>query len=244
MTDYTTYTPLKRIVSYFLDEKNLSHDEADKAWIIAFRGLVLLNQSIAAEPKTVRLPVEGNKTVSMPSDCISWSKIGILNSNGEVSTLKINNALTTFADTNTSRLGKLTPDVASSYPLLISSPYYYNYGYNGQYQAFFGIGGGLVQYGECRVDEKNRLVILNPEFRHDSIIFEYLSSPQNDNDYEIQTCLQEAVIAFLSWKFNLGSRQDFYGAAIEGRRSLPGKKVTLQTLAQTIRETNGMYVKA
>ncbi len=244
-TDIGQYVPLKQVVSYFLDENNLSHDELDKAWVLAFRALVLLNQSIAAEPLTVRLPVDGNKTVTLPSDYLRWSKIGILDNHGQISTLKVNTALTNYKDNSPARIERLTADVNDSLPYLIGSPYYYNYGYNGVYQTMFGVaGGGLVQYGECVVDEKNGVIILSPEFRYDSVMLEYISSPQKNNDYEIQTVLQEAVIAFLNWKYKFGTRQDFYGAAIEGRRSLPGKRVTLQEVAQTIRSSYGMYVQS
>lgn len=244
MTDITRFVPLKGIVSMFLDANGLSWDEMDRAWIIAFRALVDLSQSIAAEPKTVRLPLNGNKTVTIPSDYLSWSKIGILDSNGQISTLKVNSALTTYKDSNPNRISQLTPDIATTFPLLAGSPYFYNYGYDGVYQNLFGIGGGLVQYGECRVDETNNVIILNPEFRYDSIMLEYLSSPQNDDDYQIQIVLQEAVIAFIEWKYKLAPRELYYAAAIQGRRSLPGKKVTLQVIAQVIRESSGFYIKS
>lgn len=241
--DYTQYSSLKRITAMALDEMSMTYDEIDKAWIFSFRALQLMNQQFAAEPKTIRIKKNGNQTVTLPTDYISWSKIGVLNSNGEVSTLKINNALTTYNSNSPNRISSLTADIASNLPALYSAPYYYNFYYNGTYQALFGVGGGLIQYGECRVDELNGVIILNPEFRYDSIILEYLSSPQDDDDYQIPTFLQEAVIAFIKWKYNRGTRQEFYGAAEEGRRALPKKKVILQEIAQVVRETTGMYLK-
>lgn len=244
MTDVESYVKLKRIISYFIDENNLSADELDKAWVLAFRALVLLNQQIAAEPITFRLPVNANKTVNFPSNGLSWSKIGVMDEGGRVSTLKINSALTTFRDNNPNRLSRLTPDINSGLSDLCNSPNFFNYGYNGQYQVLFGVGGGLIQYGECKVDDVNRVVILPPDFRFDSILFECAISPEKNNDYEIQTVLQEAVIAFLNWKYKLGDRALFYAAAVEGRRALPKKKFTLQHAAQVIRENSGQFLKA
>lgn len=244
MTDFTKYISLKRIVAMAIDEIGLSHDEMDRGWIFAFRSLALLNQMVAAEPITVRLPKNGNQTVDLPSDYLSWSKIGIMDEQGKVSTLKVNNALTTFKDNNPNRIADLTPDVRTEFPYLCNAPFFYNYGYNGIYQNLFGIGGGLIQYGECRVDEANKIIILDPNFQYSTIILEYLSSPQLNNDYEIQAVLQEAVIAFVKWKFKMGSRDEFYAAAIEGRRSLPNKKVTLQQVAEAIRSSYGMYLKS
>lgn len=228
----------------FIDENNLPFDEADKAWVLAFRALVLLNQQIAAEPITFRLPVNGNKTVNFPTNALGWSKIGIMDNNGQVSTLKINNALTTFKDANPNRLSHLTPNINTCLGVLATAPLFFNYGYNNGYQPMFGVGGGLIQYGECRVDETNRVVILPPDFQYDSILFECAVSPEKNNDYEIQTVLQEAVIAFLNWKYKKGDRALFYAAAVEGRRALPGKRFNLQQAAQVIRETGGQYIKA
>jgi len=170
---------------------------------------------------------------------MSWTKIGIMTDNGQISTLKINNALSTLKDTNPNRVSHLEADINSNVNLLINSPYYFNYNYNGIYQTLFGVGGGLIQYGECRVDEKNRVIILPTDFKYDSILIEYLSAPEKDSDYQIQTVLQEAIIAFIAWKFKFTDRTPFYAAAVEGRRALPGKKVTLQRVNQVIRESSG-----
>jgi hypothetical protein len=205
---------------------------------------VALGFQISFEPITVRLPVAANKTVKFPSDCISWTKIGILNNAGEVSSLRINNALTTYRDTNPNRISQLTPDVQNAIPSLLGHPFFFNYYDNGLFYNLFGVGGGLIQYGSCRVDEKNRVVILEPDFGYSSIIFEYISSPEKNGDYAIQIQLQEAVIAFIEWKFKLNTDQNFYARTIEGQRTLPGKKVTLQTINQVIREPNGMKLRS
>lgn len=244
MTDVTPYVPLSRCVAYFLDEYNKSSGDEDKAWVMAFRSLVDLGFNISAEPKSVRLPVAGNKTVQFPPDLLTWTKIGILNNNGEISTLKINNGLTLFKDNNPNRLEQITPDIDSAIPTLLGTPYYINYYNNGYYNTLFGIGGGLIQYGECRVDPKNRLIVLSPDFQYPHIVIEYLSSPEKDRDYQIQIHLQEAVVAFIAWKFKLAPAQEYYDRCIEARRRLPGKKATLSTINQVIREATGQYLKS
>jgi hypothetical protein len=229
-------------VSYALDQCNKSMNEFDSFWILAFRALVACTYSVTGEPLTFRLPVLPNKTVSFPSSCLLWTKIGVLSGGGQISTLKINNALTTYADTNPGRLGKLTSDVNDNASLLTSAPFYLNYYYNGNCGHLYGTGSGLVQYGECRIDEKNRLVILHPEFQYDAIMFECICSPEKNGDYEVPTVLQEAIIAFILWKKKLGPEIDFYNRLTEARRSMPNKKVTLQEIAQVIREDTGFYM--
>lgn len=243
-TDIQKYVPLRTIVAYALDEQDKSGGDFDKCWILAFRALVHLGQSIAWEPITVRIPVNGNMTATLPSDYIGWSKIGILTDDGKVSTLKISTSISTFKDTNPNRLDYLTPDINTQIPLLLSAPFFFNYFDNGYYYNLYGVGGGLLQYGECRVDEQNGIIVFPPDFKYSSIILEYLSSPQKNGDYTITIGLQEAVIAFIKWKLKTGSRDEYYAAAEEGRRTLPGKKVTLQIIAEVVRENGGMFLKA
>lgn len=240
MSDIQSYVPLKTIVSYTLDENNSSDGDFDRLWVLAFRALVDMLFDITAEPITVRLPVNGNQTVNFPSDYLSWVKIGILNADGQVSTLKINNAISTFKDNNPNRLSQLDPDITDKLPILLNSPFYVNYFYNGMYQPLFGVGGGLIQYGECRVDEENRIVVLSPHFKYTHIIFEYLSSPQRNGDYTVPIQAQEAIIAFIKWKNKTGTREEYIAEKIAARRRMPKKRVTLQQVNQVLRESNGM----
>lgn len=238
------YVSLKVCVSFFLEQYDKSIGDFKKAWRLAFRAMDQLNYQIADEPKTVRLPVGANKTVPFPSDYRRWIKIGILNSTGEVSTLRINNALTTFKDNNPNRLAKINGDINDSIPFLTSNTFFLNYFYNGSYMPLFGVQGGLIQYGECRVDETNNVIILSPDFQYDSIILEYMSCPQMDGDYMIVDSMKEAIIAFIGWKMKLAPREEFYAAAVEARRTLPGKRVDLQTINQILRESTGMKLLA
>lgn len=243
-TDIEQYVPLKTIVSYMVDETNESIGSYDRAWVLAFRALVDMLFDVTAEAITVRLPILGNKTVPFPEDYLSWIKIGILNENGEVSTLKINDALTTYKDTNPNRIERLTSDVNDSAPLLLGSPFYLNYYYNNTYQPLFGIAGGLIQYGEVRVDDKNNLLVLPPDFRFDHVIFEYISSPKKNGDYHVPIVAQEAIIAFIKWKSKTGSRDEYYGAKVEARRRMPKKKVHLQKINQILRESEAQKLRS
>lgn len=243
-TDIELYVPLKTIVSYTMDENDKSDGDFDKFWVLSFRALVDMLFEVTAEPITLRLPVNGNKTVDFPSDYLMWTKIGILTDKGEVSALRINNALTTFKDNNPNRLTQIKGDIDEGLPLLINSPFYVNYFYDGMYQPLFGVGGGLIQFGGCRVDENNRVVILEPDFKYTSIIFEYISSPQKNDDYTVPITAQEAIIAFIKWKAKLGPRAEYYAAKVEARRRMPKKKVTLQGISQVLRESEAMKLRS
>ena len=103
------YVPLKMAISFAMDELHKSDGDEDELWLQGLRCLLLLNQQISAEPKTVRIPMNANQTATIPAGYISWSKIGLLNNNGEINTLQINNSLTKWRDNNPNRLSLLTP---------------------------------------------------------------------------------------------------------------------------------------
>lgn len=227
-----------------LDEELKSHADFDRCWIIALRGLVVMEFDIAGQPQTVRLPVAPNKTVAFPDGLLSWSKIGLVDDNGQINTLKINTALTTFRDNNPNRLSDLNPDINTSIGSLAVVPYYANYYYNGNAYNLYGYGNGVITYGDCNVDEKNRVIILEPNFKYSDILVEGIVAPSKESDYQIFTCLQEALIMFIRWKLKLAKREEFYAEMTAGRRRLPKKKFVLQTINQVLRESDGMKMRS
>lgn len=234
------YESIQAVVSYFLDQYDKSIGDQDKAYLMAYRGLSNMHYNTIAEPKTVRLPVNANQTVYLPADYTAWVKIGILNNNGEVSVLRVNNALTTFRDDNANRLSLLTADVNDGWIGNRDAPFL-NYFNNGIYAPLYGIGGGLVTFGDCRVDEKNNIIVLGTTFRYPHVILEYISCPEKDQEYMVDVRLREALVAFIAWKFNLDSRQNFYAAQVEARRMI--NPIKMQSFEQVIRENQKFCIK-
>lgn len=243
-SDIDFQTPLTTIVAYFSDANGKSEGDQDQAWLLGLRALTDLNYEFAGQITTVRLPKNANQTVSFPAGVLSWTKVGLLNENGQTVTIKVNNSFTKWRDLNPNRIELLTPDVNNSIGALTAAPLFLNYYYNGNYANLFGVNSGLIQYGECRVDEINRVIILAPDFKYDHVMFEYLSAPQKQEDYMVPTALQEAVVAFIEWKLKLAPREMYIAAKIEARRRMPNKKVTLQQISQVVRESNGMKLRS
>lgn len=245
MSDISRYTPIKECVAMALDEENKSDRERDKGWVFAFRGYRLMGFAATWEPKTVRLPINGNLTVTLPADYITWTKIGVMNASNEISTLKINRSLSKYKDNNPNRQNYLTPDVpTNNFWNIALNPFYLNYYFGNWYTPLFGLGNGLVQFSDINVDEKNNVIVLGPTYPFNDITLEYISSPEKDSDYMIETCLAEAIITFIRWKFKLATENEFYARFKEGRRSLPGKRFSLQEANQAIRENAGYKLKA
>jgi hypothetical protein len=234
-TDLEQYTPLKTIVSYFIDEADKSLGDFDKCWVLGFRALADLGFDISFEPETFRLPINGNMTATLPEGYIKWTKIGVINASDEVSVLKINTALTKWRDNNPNRLTAISPNISDT------NQFFYNYYFGSIYSPYFGIGNGLITHGDCVVDEKNKLIVFQPGYAYSDVLVECIVSPQSNGDYQIQTVCQEAVIAFIAWKMKIGSEQDYYNRKIEARRRL--KPVTLGEINQAIRENQKYSLK-
>lgn len=234
------YISIKEVVAQACDEYNA--DDFDKAWGFAFRGLESMHFNIAAEPKTVRLPINGNKTVTIPADYVSWVKIGLIDNLGQVSTLRINNSLTTFRDNNPNRLELLTADVDSGWSGNNSVTPFINYYNNGSYTPLFGIGNALIQFGECRVDEKNNVIVLSPDYKYDDLLLEYISCPEKSTDYMVDRRLRESLVTFIGWKYKKDTDTNFYARLTEARRMI--KPIHLQYFNQIIREGGKFCLKS
>ncbi len=237
------FTKLKTICAYALDEMSKSGTgNMDKAWLFAFRGLMDIGFEISFEPQTFRLPVLGNKTATIPAGSLGVTKVALLNENGELVALKTNNALTKWNDLNPNRLGLLTPNINNSIDDISNPSWFFNYYNNGNYYNLYGVRTGIVTYGACTIDEKNGVIVLDPNFQYDNVMVECIIAPQEDNDYMIETCLQEALIEWIKLKFKMGTQDDYTRAVIKGRRRLQNKKVNLATVNQVIRESVAMKI--
>lgn len=236
------YITLREVIAMFCDQYDKSIGDFDKYWIMGFRGLEDMHFNISAEPKTVRLPINGNNTVTLPADYVAWVKIGIMDNLGQVSTLRINNSLTTFRDNNPNRLDLLTADVNSGWGGSNLNMPFLNFYYNGVNTPLFGIGGGLIQFGECRVNEKNNVIVLPSDYRFDSLLLEYISCPERDDDYMVDRRLREPLITFIAWKLKLDTDTNYYARLVEARRKIT--PVHLQTFNQIIRENQKFCLKS
>jgi len=198
---------LKDIIFMYSEASKQNEGEFLRFWRIAFRAFIQMGLNAFWEPITTQLVVGANKTALLPVDLIQWIKIGYFNYGGELATLRVNNDLTTYKDNSANRLTDITPEVQQ----ILTSDCWFDinqftgvqgFGWSGLsgYAQRFGAGSHLVQPGECRVDMANRVIVLNPNFQYPNIIIEYLSSPEQNDDYAIPLQFQEAMIAWLGYQ--------------------------------------------
>ena len=162
--------------------------------------------------KSLRLPVNTLRyTVSLPSDFLTYTKIGVL-VGGEVISIKVNNSLSIAEDVLLDGGGGEVLD-SDGHPLTIEIPideltgannyfndeiansgYFFNNYQYGQFKGkLYGLGGGNNVWGECRFDHENNIIQLEAGFRYEEIILEYISDQSLDLDPMIPVQMEGAM---------------------------------------------------
>lgn len=211
------FIDVNECVTAYMDEAELPIHKQFKLTQLAYRACDELGLDFFYKIKSSRLPVKANFTVDLPSDYINYSKVGVLNSKGEVITLNVNNKLTTYADLFPDRVEK-TQDQS-----LLNWAYPYtgifsNFWNGSTFGNLYGVPSGAPFIGSFKMDETNNVILLNQTFGYEYIILEYLCSPVQGEVVRVPIQFKEAIIAYLSWKDikslpttrkgNLGDKRD------------------------------------
>lgn len=203
MTQHLSYITLDSIVQDYLNESEQSQAKYFKVWHIAFRGLEDLGLDFFYTIQAVKLPVNANKTVTLPAGYVKWTKVGRLNERGEIIPLWYNDKLTTYADLMPDRISK-TQDPSTigadwnDWGLNTWANYWNGYAYTNIY----GVPSGAPFAGDFKVDEVNGVILLNEKYREDYLMLEFMCSPQpgNGQDYYLPIQFREALVSWIRWK--------------------------------------------
>jgi hypothetical protein len=190
---------LDTIINNAIDEMQLSNHDYFRLWNIAYRGMQDMGIDIFFTVKSVKIPIEKNKTAILPNDVLQWSKVGVLNSRGEVVQLKYNNNIATYADSFNDRISKVEDNTLLNWDWY--STIFYNY-YGGYYPSnVYGGGSNIPTIGEFKIDYDNNLIVLGVNFTgYDYILLEYVSNPEPTNDYHIPQVFEQPLIDWIAWK--------------------------------------------
>lgn len=199
---------LKTLVAQFLDSADDSSHAFRRLYNIGVRGCREFNLDILGTLKTVVLDVQPNNTAYLPTDYLSYSKIGVLNNRGEVVTYKRNDQLSQWNDIYTQQAGERqtgAPILNTLTPYFDQNTYpnwYYNYYLAGTYYNLFGADSGTPKVGEYKLDETNGLILLDPYNQYPQVVLEYLADGYDStaDDYEIDSRAEEAFLCYLRWK--------------------------------------------
>jgi hypothetical protein len=193
------YVSLDQCITAYLDESQQGDYKYYKLWNLAMRAMQELGLDYFYQIKSVKLPVMANKTVTLPNDYLQWSKIGVLNDQGEIIPLVYNEKFTTYAQQNNNRIGLTTDDTL--YNLYFWSSFiFYNYWNGDTFMNLYGIPSGAPFVGEFKIDNNSGLILLNENFYYSYLMVEYLAAPNQNETYRIPVQFQEAMISYLRWK--------------------------------------------
>lgn len=197
--DTAQWLGLAEVIYQYIDQAKLTTAEFRRLWSIGVRGVEELGMDVHSTPKTVKLMVNANKTVNLPSDYIGFSKVGIFNSDGEIATLRRNPSLTAYKIDQNDRLTSNVDNVQSnSYRLQDLA--FINYFDGARFVNIFGAGALLNSAGEFDISEDEGILYLDNNFPYDYVVMEYLSSPADDVDYNIPIQVRDAVLSYIAWK--------------------------------------------
>lgn len=166
-------------------------------------------------PTSVVLPVNSNQSVDLPADYINYVRIGVLDNNGNLLVLGLNNDMrrggpvdlcgnptnTLQVQTTSSTTNNSNPDLAVLNGVLLSWDGYADNFRNGELTGrFFGIGGGTNPNGYYRVDMKSGQILLGG-VKASNVFLEYLSDLQAvDGEYLVHPYVVEALKCYIYWK--------------------------------------------
>jgi hypothetical protein len=262
MSQHLPYITLNSVVNDYLTESEQSITKKFKVWQIAYRGLEQLGMDAFYRIKSVKLPVNANLTVTLPADYMNWTKVGVLNSRGEIIPLNYNDNFTTYADLLPGRVEKTTDDTllgAEWGTGIWGGGAWLNYWNGYAYTNIYGVPSGQPIAGSFKVDVENGVIILNHHYteNYEYIILEYMASPipSEGQDYYLPVQFREALIAWITWKDgkaksirshiqlgnNRDNKHDFF---VERRNAISRwKPVRIMEIYQASQEQSRLAVK-
>jgi hypothetical protein len=216
---HQSYITLDSCISDYMNEAEQSNHKYYKLFHIAFRGLEDLGLDFFYQVKSVKLPINANLTVTLPADYLNWTKVGVLNSEGEIIPLYYNKKLTTYADLSPDRLTKTQDDT-----LLCSGGWgvntWCNYWNGYSYVNIYGVPSGSPFVGSFKVDNANGVILLDENYQYDYLMIEYVASPKEGEEYYLPMQFREALISWIAWKDirNIPAKTHVHNNSVGARR--------------------------
>lgn len=217
MAEHQGWIPIDECINSYISESEQSIHKFYKLWQLSFRLMTDLGIDFFYQIKSVKLPINPNFTVNLPSDYIKYSKVGVLNDVGEIIPLMYNDKLTTYAEFSTDRLQKTQDDTLFNW-YWYNTPIWYNFWTGNSFTTLYGMPSGAPFVGNFKVDNNAGIILLNETFSYDYVMLEYTASPQEGQQYYMPIQFKEAMIAGLAWldirsipssrRGNLGDKRD------------------------------------
>ena len=198
-TQNRQWVTIDEAITDYLTESEQGNHKYFKCWNLAYRAMTELGLDFFYSVKSVKLPVNPNLTVTLPADYLNYTKVGILNNEGAIIPLQVNNNLTTAFDMQPNRLAQTQdPSIVTGYSPqgIVWWNFWNGYGLSNLY----GLPSGSPFVGSFKIDNKNGVIVLDEYYDFEYVMLEYIASPVSGGEYFIPIQFKEAVIAYLRWK--------------------------------------------
>lgn len=199
MSQHQAWIPIDDSINAYLDRSEQSIHKFYKCWQLAYQGMQQMGLDFFYQIKSVKLPVNPNFTVDLPSDYLNYSKVGVLNDIGEIITLRYNDKLTTYADLSADRVEKTQDNTLFNF-FLFNTPIWYNFWTGNSFSTLYGFPSGAPFVGSFKIDNTAGIILLNETFTYNYVMLEYISSPEKDQQYYIPVQFKEALIWYIAWQ--------------------------------------------
>jgi hypothetical protein len=219
MSQHQQWITIDSCIYDYISEAEISQNKYFKLFHLAFGLMDSLGIDFFYQIKTVKLPINANKTVTLPADFLNYTKLGILNGVGELIPLKYNDKLTTYNDLRPERVADTEASNFANY-YSFSSPIFYNYWNGSAYENMYGLPGGYIYAGGFKIDTHNGVILLDSAFGWSGLVLEYTASPQEGGEYYIPVQFRRTMIAWLAWMdiANIASRSHISLGEKQARR--------------------------
>lgn len=198
-TQNRQWVTIDEAITDYLTESEQGNHKYFKCWNLAYRAMTELGLDFFYSVKSVKLPVNANLTVTLPEDYLNYTKVGILNNEGAIIPLQVNNNLTTAFDMQPNRLAQTQdPSIVTGYSPqgIVWWNFWNGYGLSNLY----GLPSGSPFVGSFKIDNKNGVIVLDEYYDFEYVMLEYIASPVSGGEYFVPIQFKEAVIAYLRWK--------------------------------------------
>lgn len=196
---HQAWISIDECITAYLDESEQSNQKYFKLWHLAFRGMSELGLDAFYRVKAIKIPVNENLTATLPPDYLQYSKVGVLNQQGEIITMGVNNNLTVAFDLSPNRIEQ-TQDNTILTQWQEQGILWYNYWNGYGFGNVYGMPSGTPYIGSFKIDTANGVIVLSENFSYPYVMLEYTCSPAEGGEYYIPIQFKEALIAYLRWK--------------------------------------------
>ena len=185
--------PLNDVISDFkitMDDSDHVANVSDRAiHNIAKRGIREIGFDISKKIKTVKLDVESNDTVTLPSDFVDICKVGIITQEGVIVALISNENITTLSATAN------TVGEDDEFDTLI----FENYLHNGTLGRLYGVGGGHAP-GHYKLNLDQNRIEIGQVSSISEIVLEYVSDQAKETNPDVHVYAEEALRCYMYYR--------------------------------------------